>query len=219
MKLRFTSVDIDDLFLAWSKASRGLPKATELVHGDLKLDFQWWPEACQSHKGFVKVDEFAEAKTGAGSKLCSIADTAAGRCKGSKDSYAVADEIEKDALEALAVAEKITAEPNTDLGVTINSIRNMSHLTLYYAHKIRAATHLKANKKDNARDALGTAYQWWIKYSSKMDSMFTGMTMQRSNELPDWHTHDAAVLKEYTDLGGILPYPTSESLTVSSFVC
>ena len=35
-----------------------------------------------------------------------------------------------------------------------------------------------------------------------MDSMFTGMTMQRSSELPDWRTHDAAVLKEYTDLGG-----------------
>jgi hypothetical protein len=62
---------------------------------------------------------------------------------------------------------------------------------------------LKANQRDQARDALGTAYCWWIKYSDLMDSMFTGMKMQRTEELPDWHVHDSAVLKEYTDLGGV----------------
>ncbi|MGL5019846.1 MAG: hypothetical protein ACRDBP_17050 [Luteolibacter sp.] len=202
MKLRYPAVPSDELFTAWSKASRGLPKATELVHGDFKLDFQWWPEACQSHKGFLKISDFAAAEPGNGSKLCSIADSAAKRCKGGKSSFELADEIEADAKAALAIVERMKAEPNTELGVTLNSIRNMSYLTLYYAQKIRAATHLKADEKEEAKVAAGKGYKWWIKYSTLMDSMFTGMTMQRSDELPDWRAHDKAVLKEYTDLGG-----------------
>jgi hypothetical protein len=41
-----------------------------------------------------------------------------------------------------------------------------------------------------------------MKYSSLMDSMYHGMTMARSSPLPDWHAHDKAVLKEYSDFGG-----------------
>ena len=94
------------------------------------------------------------------------------------------------------------ADANTDLGVTLNNIRSLSHLSLYYAQKIRAATHLKAQENDHARDALGKAYSWWIKYSKVMDSMYEGMEMQRTAELDHWRMHDEAVLKEYTGLGG-----------------
>jgi hypothetical protein len=61
---------------------------------------------------------------------------------------------------------------------------------------------LKAGEEEKARDALGTAYCWWMKYSNLMDSMFTGMKMQRTQDLPGWHAHDKSVLKEYSDLGG-----------------
>jgi hypothetical protein len=203
MALKFPEVSSEKLFAAWSKASRGLPKATELIHGTMKLDFQWWPEGCQSHKGFVTAAQFADAIPGKGSTLCSIADSAAKRCNGGRSSYALADEIEADALAALAVVNSMDATPNTELGVTINNIKTMSYLTLYYAYKIRGATHLKANDKDKARDSLGTAYCWWMKYSNLMDAMFTGMKMQRTEDLPDWHVHDKSVLKEYTDLGGV----------------
>jgi hypothetical protein len=190
------------LFTAWSKASSGLPRATELVHGTMKLDFQWWPEGCQSHKGFVTAAQFADATPGKGSTLCSIADSAAKKCNGGKSSFALADEIEADAQSALSLINDIRAARNTELGVAINNIKTMSYLTIYYAYKIRGATQMKANEKEKARDALGTAYCWWMKYSALMDSMFTGMKMQRTQELPDWRVHDAAVLKEFTDLGG-----------------
>ena len=72
-----------------------------------------------------------------------------------------------------------------------------------YAHKIRGATFLKTADKDKARDSLGNAYSWWMKYSNLMDTMFTGMKMQRSEDLPDWHFHDKSGLKEYADLGGV----------------
>jgi len=212
MAQKFPEVSSEKLFSAWSKASRGLPKATELVHGTMKLDFQWWPEGCQSHKGFVTAGQFADAEPGAGSKLCSIADSAANRGDGKKSSYALADEIEADALAALGIVNAMSASPNTELGVTLNSIKTMSYLTLYYAHKIRGATHLKATETEKARDALGMAYCWWMKYATLMDAMFTGMRMHRTEDLPDWHVHDTSVLKEYTDLGG-LGIPSCEDIS------
>ena len=202
LALRFPEVSPESLFTAWSKASRGLPKATELVHGTMKLDWQWWPEGCQSHKGFVTAAQFADAIPGKGSTLCSIADSAAKKCNGGKSSYALADEIEADALSALSLVNSMSAAPNTDLAVTVNNIKTMSYLTIYYAYKIRGATHLKANDKGMARTALGTAYCWWMKYANLMDAMYTGMQMQRTENFPDWHVHDRSVLKEYTDLGG-----------------
>jgi hypothetical protein len=169
----------------------------------MKLDWQWWPEACQSHKGFVTAEQFAEAVPGAGSTLCSIAQSAAKNCGSGKSSYQLADEIEADARSALAILGGITTTPNTELGASVDSLRTMSYLTLYYADKIRGATHLKAGEKALARDALGSAYGWWMKYATLMDAMYTGMRMQRGSDIPDWHQHDAAVLKEYTDLGGV----------------
>jgi hypothetical protein len=68
-----------------------------------------------------------------------------------------------------------------------------------YSHK----THLKAGNNEKAKDSLGTAYCCWMKYSSLMDSMYFGMTMARSIDLPDWHAHDKSVLKESADLGGV----------------
>jgi hypothetical protein len=202
MALKFPEVSSEKLFAAWSKASRGLPKANELVHGEMNLDFQWWPEGCQSHKGFVTAAQFADAIPGKGSTLCSIADSAANRCNSGKSSYALADEIEADALSALSIVNTMNAKPNTELVVAVNNIKAMSYLTLYYACKIRGATHLKADEKEKAKTALGSAYCWWMKYANLMDSMFTGMKMQRTQDLPDWHVHDKSVLKEYTDLGG-----------------
>lgn len=202
LALKFPEVPSEQLFIAWSKASRGLPKATELVHGKLTLDFHWWPEGCQSKDGFVSAAQFADANPGKGSTLCSIAQSAANSCNGGKSSHALAAEIEADALSALGTLKTMKAAPNSELGATLNNIKAMSYLTIYYAYKIRGATYLKAKELTKARDSLGTAYCWWVKYSSLMDSMFTGMKMQRTKDLPDWHTHDQSVLKEYTELGG-----------------
>jgi hypothetical protein len=203
MALKFPEVSSEKLFAAWSKASSGLPKANEVIHGTMKLDWQWWPEGCQSHKGFVTAAQFADAIPGKGSTLCSIADSAAKKCNGGKSSYALADEIEADALSALSIVSGMSAAPNTELGVAVNNIKTMSYLTIYYAYKIRGATHLKANDQEKARSSLGTAYCWWMKYSNLMDTMFTGMKMQRTEDLADWHAHDKSVLKEYTDFGGV----------------
>jgi hypothetical protein len=74
----------------------------------------------------------------------------------------------------------------------------LTSLTPAYPHK----THLKAGDSEKAKTSLGTADCWWMKYSSPMDSMYFGMTMARSIDLPDWHAHDKSVLKASADLGG-----------------
>jgi hypothetical protein len=203
MALKYPEVSAEKLFAAWSAASRGLPKVGDLITGTLGRDNQWWPEACQSKENFLTAAEFGEAKASSGSALASIAETASGKLGGKKSAFAMADEIEADALSALSTASAINAEANTELGVAVGNIKAMSYLTIYYAWKIRGATHLKAKEKEKARDALGTAWCWWMKYANQMDSMYRGMTMARSLDLPDWHAHDKSVLKEYTDLGGV----------------
>ena len=85
----------------------------------------------------------------------------------------------------------------------------MSYLTVYYVHKIRGAIYLKAKENDKARSALATGYCWWIKYSSLMDAKYTGMSMSRSADVPNWRVHDQVALKEYSDLGGV-GIPTCE---------
>lgn len=203
MALRYPEVSAESLFRAWTKASSGLPKVGDIITGTLGRDNQWWPEACQSKEGFLTAADFGEANASRGSTLASIAETASGDLRGKKSTYAVADEIEADALAALAVVKTMKAAPNTELGVTIDNIKAMSYLTIYYAHKIRGATFLKANDSEKARHALRAAYWWWLSYSGLMDDMYTGMDMPRTANLPNWRSHDAAVLKDYTSNGGV----------------
>ena len=42
-----------------------------------------------------------------------------------------------------------------------------------------------------------------MKYATIMDSLYTGMEMQRTDPLPDWHCRDRFVLKEFTAQGGV----------------
>lgn len=94
---RYPNVSAGDLFRAWALASRSLPKVTELIMGEWKLDFHWYPEGCWSDPGrgtgFRTIDGFANDTTIAnGSSLCDIATSAADKCNGKKSSYVVADE-------------------------------------------------------------------------------------------------------------------------------
>lgn len=203
MATKYPGISAENLFSAWQKASRGLTTVGDLITGTLGRDNQWWPEACQSKEAFLTVKDFYEANTSKGSLLASIEETAANKLNGKRSTYIVADQIENDAKEALTFLNSIYTQPNTELGVAINNAKALSYLSGYYAFKIRGATYLKADDKENAKKSLGTAYCWWINYANLMDAMYTGMTMARSLDLPDWHAHDKLVLKEFTDLGGV----------------
>jgi hypothetical protein len=203
MKLKYPGVSSDDLFSAWNKVSSALPKVGEMFFSNFKIDKNWYPENCQSGDDFLKIADFAKATPRKNSKLCGIPDTAANKCSEKTDSFSVANQLEADALEALSLVRSMNAPANSELGVTVNTIKTMSYLTLYYAYKIRGATcSIMTDKKAESKNAMGMAYCWWMKYSNLMDANYRGMSCQRSLAFETWHQHDAAVLKEYTDLGG-----------------
>jgi hypothetical protein len=205
---RFPSVSADNLFQAWSLASRTLPKVTELIMGNWSLDFHWYPEGCWSDPGrgtgFRTIDGFANETTVAkGSNLCDIANSAAGTCNGKKSSYTVADEMQADAEKALSLINKIEGKGNADLEMSIMNVKQMANLGIYYAHKIRGATYKKAGQIEKARAEMSKAYCWWISYTQLMELTYYGDSFRNHSIKPDWKYADAAALKEYTDLGGV----------------
>jgi uncharacterized repeat protein (TIGR02543 family) len=211
-----------NLFNAWSLASRSLPKVTELVMKNWQLDFHWYPEGCWSDpgrgSGFRTISDvtgatggFAGQDVANGSSLCNIANSAAGTCSGKKSSYQLADEMQADATNALALISTVASGGNVDLDVAIKNVKQMAYLSRYYAHKIRGATYNKAGNTDSARIEMGKAYCSWISYSQLMDEMYYGDSFRNLQVQPDWKFADAAVLKEYTDLGGV-GYPSCDDL-------
>ncbi len=203
MANKYSGISSDLIFDAWKKSSRIFPIIGDLITGSLGRDDQWWPEGSQSKDAFLTIADFAGASPSSGSALASIAATASGQLGGKTSALVVADSIEKDAKSALTFNNGNTSSPNTELGLAVTNINAMSYLGIYYANKIRAATMSKtANKKVEAKDAMGMAYCWWMNYSNLMDANYTGMTLSRSKEVPNWHVHDPLVLKEYSDLGG-----------------
>jgi len=85
----------------------------------------------------------------------------------------------------------------------INNSKQQAYLTTHFAYKIRAATYKKANQTDNAREAMGQAYCWWMKYVNSMDAMYKGNKFRTVEIKPDWHYADEWQLKDYKDLGGV----------------
>lgn len=210
---RYPGVSARDLFNAWALASRSLPKVTELVMGKWQLDFHWYPEACWSDPrrctGFRTIDGFANDTTIAkGSTLCDIAQSAAGDCQGKKSALTVADEIQADARQALALVNALTSGGNTALEIAFTNIKQMACLSAYYGHKIRGATYKKAGEPAQAREEMGRAYGWWMAYTRSMEKVYQADSFRNLSIAPDWRFADVAVLKEYTDLGGTGVPPT-----------
>jgi len=208
MAMRFPQVSSETLFNAWALASRPLPKVQELTQGSWGLDAHWYAESSMypNNRGaFRFLDDFTvtEVARTSSSNLCSVANSAAGTCGTKKTTFQLADEMEKDAQSALLLIDGIKSNGDARLEVKINNIKQQAFLATHFAFKIRAATYKKANKINEAREAMGMAYCWWMKYVNSMDAMFTGNKFRTVDILPDWHYADKWQLKDYTDLGGI----------------
>ena len=208
MAVRFPQVSSEVLFEAWALASRPLPKVQELTQGSWGLDAHWYAEASlypQNRQGFRYLDDFIAAKVArtSSSDLCSIADSAAGNCGTRKSTYQLADEMEADAQSALKLIHQITSQGDPRLEVKINNIKQLAYLSSHFAYKIRAATDKSAGRIPDAREAMGKAYCWWMKYVNSMDVMYRGNKFRTVDVVPDWHYADAWQLKDYTELGGV----------------
>jgi hypothetical protein len=204
MAKRFPQVSSDTLFNAWALASRSLPKVQELTQGSWGLDAHWYAESSMKPGAFRFLDDFIETEVAraSSSDLCSIESSAAGTCGSKKSTYQLANEMEADAQSALDLMNEISGDGDPYLEAKINNIKQLAYLSTHFAHKIRAATYKKANQISSARDAMGKAYCWWMKYANSMDAMYLGNKFRTVTITPDWHWADAWQLMDYTDLGG-----------------
>jgi hypothetical protein len=203
MHFKYPEIPSDKLFKAWSEASKGIPLFTEVIQGTLISDFKWYPERCMSrNNGFVTIEQMAVAVPPPGSNICSIAETVADNCGDKKSTYKVANAIEMHAQNALKIIGNEKTDLSTELGTNIGNIKAMAYLSLYFAEKLRASTFNVALKKDEAKDAMLNAINYWMQYSSLMFDMYTGQDLQRTNPIKDWHELDLVVLDEFIKLGG-----------------
>ena len=213
MHIKYPEVKVNDLFEAWTKASNAMQLANEQVGGrgmpnqenvSRMLDFQWWPELYTRHDGFIPVEKTQYAGPMDGSKMCSLYETADGKCGDKISAFTTADKIEKLANEALKIIESFNTE-NTELNLNIADLKAMSFLSLYNANKNRAAIFFRQGNKQEALEKISAAYCYWKKYTNLMDTLYIPVDTQRNWDFgdSDWHDMDDEALKDYLNLGGV----------------
>lgn len=207
MAIRFPQVSSDNLFTAWSLASRALPKFQELTQGNWQLDAHWFAEGSvyPCNKGntcFRTVVDLGTTEVAKSTSLCDIPTSAAGGCGNKVTSYMIADTIENLAKSALSLITPISAGGNSDLNAKIQGVKQQAYLANYLAYKIRAGTYLKANKKTEATAAMAKTYCWWMTYTNSMDAMYVGNRFRTVGILPDWNFADTWILDDYKSVAG-----------------
>jgi len=202
LALKYPEVNTDELFQAWSKASRAVQLANEQVTGTWDLDFKWWPEGWTSKDGFLTVEETRKVVPMIGSNLCRFENTAKGECGDKVSAFTTADQIEKLANSALKSLEMLNADSNKELELTLKNLHAMANLGFYNAFKYRSAIYLEQDNREQALKAITHAYCYWKKYTNIMDELFIGVELQRNLDFTDWHEHDKDALQDFLDLGG-----------------
>jgi len=207
LAFKYPEASSEKLFEAWSSASRAVQLANEQVSGDWDLDMDWWPEGwtgdCWKNNGrFFSVNETRGATPFKGSRLCSFSETAQNNCGDKISAWSTIDNIEKLAGISFTTLKEIQPGSDIELKLNLKNIEAMANLSMYNAFKFRSAIYLEQDKKDEAKDAIGTAYCYWKKYTGIMDELYIGVKMQRNLDFSSWHEHDADTLKDYLDLGG-----------------
>lgn len=212
LRIKYPEANSGRLFDAWSKASRALQLANEQVTGfavdknyrSRRLDFQWWPEMYTCVDYFWDLEKTKYAGPVKGSRLSSFYETAKDSCGNKISAIETANKIEQLAKDAESIVSSINYKGNTELKLNLQDLKAMVNLSLYNAYKNRAAISLIKNNKAQARDAIGTAYCYWLRYSTIMDELYYPVDTQRNWDFKksDWHDVDDEVLKDYTDLGG-----------------
>jgi hypothetical protein len=204
----YPQVSGPNLFDAWTKVSHALHLGIEQVTGSWDLDFHFWPEGWLANINGVTYQSLNNTKAAVpmdGSKLCSMANTASGKCGTTTSAIVTTDSMENLAKSALATLNAMSDGGNEQLRLNLYDLKAMSYLSLYGANKYRAAIFLNQNKSAEAKTAMGNAYCNWMQYTEIMNTLYLGPgAMQRvSGLMTDWHAVDKLVLADFNkDAGG-----------------
>jgi len=201
LALKYPEVSSEELYQAWTSASRALQLSNEQVSGTWKLDWQFWPEGWTAKHGeFLSLGDTRKVVPMLGSNLCSFENTARGNCEGKVSAFTTVDRIEKLAGETLNILKTLHAGSNKELELTLKNLEAMAYLGLYNAHKFRTVIYLEQENKKQALIEFEPAYGFWKNYTNIMDELFIGVQMQRNLDFQNWHSQDKDALHDYLDL-------------------
>lgn len=181
--------DAHSLFDAQRLASKAMTLPQRVAWND--YDFHWYPEASCSFLEaeqtlvFRSIVDFASSRACPGINHLSIAEyveyAAANRQVPLEMTtpIQVADQMTEHCHAALNLLQPQIVSLSADDQDLIWNSRDMAHLGMYYADKIRAAVHLglyksgqKQENKDGAIEFASRAYEWWLLYSSSISKRF-----------------------------------------------
>lgn len=179
---RFPGADVPRLSTAWAQASRTFPLITRFFWGD--IDLKWLPESCSRKAGgtsqFYTVRHFIEGGTMPHSGVRNIIDwrtvVLAKQTLEGVSPLDIANDLDSNgvtALAALPALRQATVANAAEYAATLHDIATMSHLSRYYAAKIRGACDLALFDRtgDPAQQAsavahLSTALDHWKAYAT-----------------------------------------------------
>ncbi len=85
-----------------------------------------------------------------------FAETAMDECGDKISAWETVEKIDKMASNALEILSTLDSGSNTELKLNLKDIEAQANLGLYNAYKFRAVMYVEQNKKEEARDAIGT---------------------------------------------------------------
>lgn len=225
LQARYPLIDASQLFAAWQHASMIYPLTTGFHWG--ALDFQWYIESSQSRpdpartpSGYHDVNRFISLPPHKGTGFASIPAYVSAvlndeACKGVSP-LEVAARIEGHAEKALAWATTLSA-CDKELRRIMDDIITMSNLGLYYASKIRAATHLALfrkglDKEDHIKtiEHLNRSAGFWRRYAAMALANNNHPLWTNRVGYVDWRETYRFVLYDITANGGALDIPVME---------
>jgi hypothetical protein len=221
---RFPSVNAREMFDAWQSASMIYPLVTGFHWG--ALDFQWYIESGQSQpsvsktpSGYHDLNNFINLKPHKGTANIAIPDYVSAYLSNTETKgitpLQVAENISKNADNALNWAEKQTPGNSKELRITIDDIKTMAWLGKYYAHKIKAATYLAIFRETLQKEwqtktieELNHSAGYWRQYATLGLSNYLNPLWTNRVGYVDWKENFQWALYEITSNGGKINLPS-----------
>jgi hypothetical protein len=209
---RFPGADVPRLSAAWAEASRTFPLITRFFWGD--IDLKWLPESCTRKSGksnqFYTVRHFIEGGTMPHSGVRNIIDwrTAVLDQKPLEgvSPLDIANELDANAVKALGALPALRQAKvanAAEYAATLQDIATMSHLSQYYAAKIRGACDLalfdrtgEAGQQSAAVAHLEAALGHWKAYVTAYTQQYVQPVLYNRQGLVDLPGQTAKVADE-----------------------
>jgi hypothetical protein len=208
-----------NVFTAWQKASEIIPMVNRFHWRNWDAD--WSVEACTARPkkgGFRDVFDFVSNPVMESQNLINCEDYAKAKLAGrqiiEKTPEAVSDELIDLAKETLGFVEKYNAAKDAhQVNAILSDMQAMANLGLYYAYKIKAATHLAFYEQTSDKSHLKLSISHMQKaalyanaYAEISNSNYKPQMLARPGLL-DWDTmlkevgNELMLLKKYGDQG------------------